>query len=86
MELMSQDNIIAIIQARMGSSRLPGKVLRDLGGEPALARVINRVRRAKTLTLGPRDVTRFTYGKESTGCPPRSRRTLPGSRLEPMRA
>jgi len=47
---MSQDNIIAIIQARMGSSRLPGKVLRDLGGEPVLARVINRVLRAKTLT------------------------------------
>ena len=46
---MSQDNIIAIIQARMGSSRLPGKVLRDLGGEPVLARVINRVLRAKTL-------------------------------------
>ena len=31
----------------MGSSRLPGKVLRDLGGVPALQRVIERVRRAK---------------------------------------
>lgn len=47
---MSQENILAIIQARMGSSRLPGKVLRDLGGEPVLARVINRVRRAQTIT------------------------------------
>ena len=47
---MSQENIIAIIQARMGSSRLPGKVLRDLGGQPVLARVINRVRRAQTVT------------------------------------
>jgi len=47
---MSQDNIIAIIQARMGSSRLPGKVLCDLGGEPVLARVINRVRRAQTIS------------------------------------
>jgi spore coat polysaccharide biosynthesis protein SpsF len=47
---MSQDNIIAIIQARMGSSRLPGKVLRDLGGQPVLARVIDRVRRAQTVT------------------------------------
>lgn len=39
----------AIIQARMGSTRLPGKVLMDLVGEPMLARVINRVRRAQTI-------------------------------------
>jgi len=37
---------IAVIQARMGSSRLPGKVLADLGGAPVLDRVISRVRRA----------------------------------------
>lgn len=41
--------VVAIIQARMGSSRLPGKVLKDLGGEPVLARVINRTRKAKRL-------------------------------------
>jgi len=41
--------IIAIIQARMGSTRLPGKVLEDLAGEPMLARVVSRTRRAKTL-------------------------------------
>lgn len=41
--------IVAIIQARMGSTRLPGKVLQALGGEPMLARVINRVRRAPTI-------------------------------------
>lgn len=40
---------IAIIQARMGSSRLPGKVLEDLAGEPVLTRVVNRVGRARTL-------------------------------------
>jgi spore coat polysaccharide biosynthesis protein SpsF len=33
----------------MGSSRLPGKVLLDLAGEPMLARVVNRVRRARCL-------------------------------------
>ncbi|MGA8493606.1 MAG: glycosyltransferase family protein [Terriglobales bacterium] len=38
--------ITAIIQARMGSTRLPGKVLMDLGGETVLARVVSRVRRA----------------------------------------
>lgn len=38
--------VVAIIQARMGSTRLPGKVLKDLGGETVLARVVNRTRRA----------------------------------------
>lgn len=41
--------IVAIIQARTGSSRLPGKVLRDIHGESMLARVVNRVRRARSL-------------------------------------
>lgn len=38
--------ITAIIQARMGSTRLPGKVLMDLGGHTVLARVVGRLRRA----------------------------------------
>lgn len=38
--------ITAIIQARMGSTRLPGKVLMDMEGETVLARVVNRLRRA----------------------------------------
>ncbi|HSZ64353.1 MAG TPA: glycosyltransferase family protein [Terriglobales bacterium] len=38
--------VVAIIQARMSSTRLPGKVLKDLGGETVLARVVNRTRRA----------------------------------------
>lgn len=39
-------NIVAIIQARMGSTRLPGKVLVDLAGEPVLSRVVTRSQRA----------------------------------------
>jgi len=39
--------VVTIIQARMGSSRLPGKVLKDLGGQSVLARVVHRLRRAK---------------------------------------
>ena len=39
-------NVVAIIQARMGSTRLPGKVLLDLGGRTMLARVVRRTGRA----------------------------------------
>ena len=41
--------VVAIIQARMGSTRLPGKVMMDLAGEPMLVRVVNRVCRASEL-------------------------------------
>jgi spore coat polysaccharide biosynthesis protein SpsF len=41
--------VVAIIQARMGSTRLPGKVLKDLEGETVLARVVNRLRRARLI-------------------------------------
>lgn len=38
---------VAIIQARMGSTRLPGKVLADLCGAPMLWHIVERVKRAK---------------------------------------
>lgn len=37
---------VAVIQARTGSTRLPGKVLKPLLGEPVLVHVIRRIRRA----------------------------------------
>ena len=43
-------NTVAVIQARMGSSRLPGKVLMDLGGETTLARVVRRLQRSRQVT------------------------------------
>lgn len=38
---------VAIVQARMGSSRLPGKVLMGLAGQTVLERVVRRVQRFK---------------------------------------
>lgn len=42
-----QTKIVTIIQARMGSSRLPGKVLLPLAGKPLLLRLYERVSFAK---------------------------------------
>ena len=56
--------VVAIVQARMGSTRLPGKVMKDLLGKPVLIRDINRIRRAKRIdevviatTIKPEDDT-----------------------------
>src|SRR5689334_23040199 len=40
---------VAIIQARMGSSRLPAKILAELAGQPMLARCVARLGRAQRL-------------------------------------
>jgi spore coat polysaccharide biosynthesis protein SpsF len=42
---------VAIIQARMTSTRLPGKVLADLAGRPMLAFMLARVRRARSVDV-----------------------------------
>ena len=42
--------VIAIIQGRMSSSRLPGKILADIAGQPMLQRVFLRTSRAATVT------------------------------------
>ena len=44
-----EGSVVAIVQARMGSTRLPGKALADLGGRPILEHVVRRVRRAATV-------------------------------------
>jgi len=64
--------IIAIIQARMGSTRLPGKVLKEINGKPMLSYLVDRVSKSKKLdkiiiatsTLDKDDAI-FSYCKEN---------------------
>lgn len=46
-EMAHTQKIVAIIQARMTSSRLPGKVLIDIVGSPMIQHVVRRVSSAK---------------------------------------
>jgi spore coat polysaccharide biosynthesis protein SpsF len=43
--------IVSIIQARMSSSRLPGKVLLDIAGKPMLERVFERLKLSQKIDL-----------------------------------
>ncbi|MBX7199596.1 MAG: glycosyltransferase family protein [Rhodospirillaceae bacterium] len=46
---MAKPRVVASIEARMGSSRLPGKVLMDINGRPSLSRLVERLRSCGTL-------------------------------------
>ncbi|MGE5373166.1 MAG: cytidylyltransferase domain-containing protein [Solirubrobacterales bacterium] len=41
--------VALILQARMGSTRLPGKSMMDLGGAPLLGRIMERVKRCQNV-------------------------------------
>jgi spore coat polysaccharide biosynthesis protein SpsF len=65
-------NVVAIIQARMSSNRLPGKVLLPLAGVPTLTHVVSRIQSCKTVdkvvvatSTDPSDDTIQIHCKES---------------------
>ena len=69
---MAERKVVAIVQARMGSSRLPGKVLADLGGRPVLEWVLRRAARAERIdqvmvatTINPEDDALARFCKEA---------------------
>ncbi len=47
---MPEIRVAAIVQARMGSSRFPGKVLKPLAGKPVLWHIIHRLKKCGTVT------------------------------------
>ncbi len=63
---------VAIIQARMGSTRLPGKVMKTLCGRTVLAHVIRRVRACplvdEVVVATTRSPADDAIAREATGC------------------
>ncbi|HWF63170.1 MAG TPA: NTP transferase domain-containing protein [Rhizomicrobium sp.] len=45
----AKPRVVAVIQARMGSTRLPGKVLKPIAGQPLLWHIIHRLKASKRI-------------------------------------
>jgi len=63
--------IVAIVQARMGSTRLPGKVLRPIAGHPLLWHIVHRLKKSHLIedvaiatTNNPLDDAIVAFGRE----------------------
>jgi spore coat polysaccharide biosynthesis protein SpsF len=61
--------IVAVIQARMGSTRLPGKVLRPIAGKPLLWHIVHRLKASRLIdeiaiatTVNPLDAAIAEFG------------------------
>src|SRR5437762_12967221 len=70
-ETVKKPRVVLIIQARMGSTRLPGKSLMDLAGAPLVGRILERVKRCRRLDEivlavpeGPADRALAQLGRE----------------------
>ncbi len=64
--------IVAVIQARMGSTRLPGKVLKPIAGKPLLWHIVHRLKRSQFIeqvaiatSANPRDDAIVEFGREN---------------------
>ncbi len=65
-------HVVAIIQARMSSTRLPGKVLMDIEGKPMLWHVVNRLKKSQLIdkiviatTVSKRDLLVLRFAEEN---------------------
>lgn len=72
--------VVAVVQARLGSTRLPGKVLLDVNGKPMLQHVVERLARSRRIdevviatSTDPNDKALLRFGEEQ------GFRTLAGS-------
>ena len=68
---MINDRYVATIEARMNSSRLPGKVLLPAAGKPMLWHLVERLKQVKSLseiilatTVNPSDDVLEKFAKE----------------------
>src|SRR5580704_10787221 len=63
--------IVAVIQARMGSTRLPGKVLKPVAGKPLLWHIVHRLKSSRLIqdiavatTINPLDEAIVEWGAQ----------------------
>jgi spore coat polysaccharide biosynthesis protein SpsF len=68
--MIQRQRIVAVIQARMGSTRLPGKVLKPVAGKPLLWHIVHRLKASALIediavatTTNPRDDAIVEFGQ-----------------------
>ena len=49
--MTTSKNLALVIQARMGSTRFPGKTTCDLGGSTMIERILQRVKKVKKIGM-----------------------------------